>query len=240
MDEPGTYWYHSHNMGQYPDGLRGPLIVYDTNDPYADDYEEEIVITTSDWYHNESPGLINTMMSSSNPHALPPFPDGILINDQSSLTFEPVLNRKYKVRVICMSAFASVILAIDSHTADIIEVDGVYTNRTAASQIRIAPAQRYSFLITAKNSSDTNYAFTAILDENRDFLASGAVWPYNATGYINYDTSAANADPFVLDTIDPMSDFGIVPYDGQGLIGEVDNDITLNFNFGVDDLSIPR
>jgi FtsP/CotA-like multicopper oxidase with cupredoxin domain len=23
IDEPGSYWYHSHNKGQYPDGLRG-------------------------------------------------------------------------------------------------------------------------------------------------------------------------------------------------------------------------
>jgi iron transport multicopper oxidase len=34
-------------MGQYPDGLRGPLIIYDPADPYADDYDEEIVLTTS-------------------------------------------------------------------------------------------------------------------------------------------------------------------------------------------------
>lgn len=23
LDAPGSYWYHSHNKGQYPDGLRG-------------------------------------------------------------------------------------------------------------------------------------------------------------------------------------------------------------------------
>lgn len=37
-------------MGQYPDGLRGPLIVHDPNDPYAGKYDEEIVLTVSDWY----------------------------------------------------------------------------------------------------------------------------------------------------------------------------------------------
>lgn len=53
VDTPGTYWYHSHNHGQYPDGLRGPLIVYDPNDPYAGQFGEDIVLTTSGkqyWY----------------------------------------------------------------------------------------------------------------------------------------------------------------------------------------------
>jgi len=70
LDEPGSYWYHSHNKGQYPDGLRGkkssrtltremsdfntilagPLIVHDPNDPYKGQYDEELVLTTSDWY----------------------------------------------------------------------------------------------------------------------------------------------------------------------------------------------
>jgi FtsP/CotA-like multicopper oxidase with cupredoxin domain len=41
---------HSHNMGQYPDGLRGPLIIHDPWDPYQNQYDEEIILTVSDWY----------------------------------------------------------------------------------------------------------------------------------------------------------------------------------------------
>ena len=37
-------------MGQYPDGLRGPLIVHDPNDPYVGTYDEEVILTVSDWY----------------------------------------------------------------------------------------------------------------------------------------------------------------------------------------------
>ncbi len=37
-------------MGQYPDGLRGPLIVHDPNDPYAGKYDEEVILTVSDWW----------------------------------------------------------------------------------------------------------------------------------------------------------------------------------------------
>lgn len=35
----GTYWYHSHNGLQYCDGLRGPFIVYDPNDPQKHLYD---------------------------------------------------------------------------------------------------------------------------------------------------------------------------------------------------------
>lgn len=36
-------------MGQYPDGLRGSLIVHDPDDPFQDAYDEEYILTVSDW-----------------------------------------------------------------------------------------------------------------------------------------------------------------------------------------------
>lgn len=35
----GTYWYHSHFQAQYCDGLRGPLVIYDPDDPQANLYD---------------------------------------------------------------------------------------------------------------------------------------------------------------------------------------------------------
>jgi iron transport multicopper oxidase len=49
---------HSHNMGQYPDGLRGPLIVRDPQDPYAGQYDKEYIMTISDWYGSFSLWLL--------------------------------------------------------------------------------------------------------------------------------------------------------------------------------------
>ena len=81
VTQPGTYWYHSHVDGQYPDGLRGPLIVHDPENPYKADFDEELVLTLSDWYHDEMPGLISSFMAVTNPtgaepgktHPLPTF-----------------------------------------------------------------------------------------------------------------------------------------------------------------------
>ncbi|KAJ7673360.1 laccase 2 precursor [Mycena rosella] len=49
-DQAGTFWYHSHLSTQYCDGLRGPFVVYDPNDPAKHLYESTI-ITLADWYH---------------------------------------------------------------------------------------------------------------------------------------------------------------------------------------------
>ena len=43
----GTYWYHSHFLNQYCDGLRGAMVIYDPDDPHSglydvDDGEREI------------------------------------------------------------------------------------------------------------------------------------------------------------------------------------------------------
>ena len=37
--QTGTYWYHSHYTTQYCDGLRGPLVIYDPEDPLAHMYD---------------------------------------------------------------------------------------------------------------------------------------------------------------------------------------------------------
>ena len=58
--------------GQYPDGFRGPLIVHDPENPYADLYDEELVLTLSDWYHDQMPGLIAGFLSVTNPTGAEP------------------------------------------------------------------------------------------------------------------------------------------------------------------------
>jgi FtsP/CotA-like multicopper oxidase with cupredoxin domain len=53
-DQEGTYWIHSHHGGQYPKGLRAPLVVYNDDDPLNYGYSERAnvqdeIITLSDW-----------------------------------------------------------------------------------------------------------------------------------------------------------------------------------------------
>ena len=108
--------------------------MHDPNDPYAGQYDEEIVLTTSDWYHDTVPVLIPQFLTANNPHALPPFPDAILMNDTQNVQLLFTPGKTYKIRLISMAAFASTLLQFDSHTMRIIQVDGVYTQKRDSYQ----------------------------------------------------------------------------------------------------------
>jgi iron transport multicopper oxidase len=144
-----------------------------------------------------------------------------------------------------MAAFAAVILQFDSHTMRIIEIDGSYVQKRDAYQIRVAPAQRYTVLLTAQTSVRRNYGFLASLDMNRDFATGGSIniWPFNITGVIQYDASKGAPPPFVVPKWTPQDDSILVALDNQTLLRQpnmVDKDIRLDFNFGFDAKGIPR
>lgn len=223
----------------------GPLIVHDPNDPYKGQYDEEMVLTVSDWYHTPVPTLINQMLTTSNTHFLPPFPDALLVNDGGSNTLNFQAGKTYKIRIISIAAFAAVMLQFDSHTMRVIEIDGSYVQKHDAYQIRVAPAQRYTVLLNAQTSVRRNYGYLASLDMNRDFATGGStnVWPFNVTGTILYDTTKGAAPAFSVPKWSPQDDSSLVALDNQKLLGQpdvVDKPITLNFNFGFDAGGIPR
>lgn len=107
VDQPGTYWYHSHVRGQYPDGLRGPLIVNDPVNPFKDQYDEEIVLTFSDWYHESMPKLISGFVNIANPSGAEPVPQAALVNDTQNLTVNIEPGKTYMFRMINIGAFAA-------------------------------------------------------------------------------------------------------------------------------------
>lgn len=221
--------------------FEGPIVVHDPDDPYRGQYDEELVLTTSDWYHDQVPVLLHQMLVSTNTEVLPPFPEAILLNDANQATFYFTPGKTYKILVISMAALASTFLEFDSHTMRIIGVDGTYTHEYDANQIRVAPAQRYTFLLDAKPTDSKNYAFLASLDMNRDFaIDPNPVYPFNITGYIIYDDKKPLPSPYVVNKWTPADDVKFMAWDNQLLLGEPDKTITLNFNFGFDALGIPR
>ena len=180
VDQQGTYWYHSHNKGQYPDGLRGPLIVYDPRSPFKGQYDEEIILTLSDWYHESVPILLERFMSRFNPTGAEPVPQAALMNDTQNLDIKIQPGKTYLVRVINMAAFAAQYLWFEGHTMQVVEVDGIYHEPAEVERLHITAAQRYSFLLTTKNTTDQNFAivgamdtvscFTSIVEEEMNLL----------------------------------------------------------------------
>lgn len=220
-----------------------PIIIHDTADPYAGQYDEEFTLSLSDWYHTDVPTLIDQMLQTSNPRAVPPFPNSMLMNDGGPAQFNFQPGKTYKVRIVSMAAFASFMLQFDSHTMSIIEIDGSYVKKQDAYQIRISAAQRFTVLLKAQTSIRRNYGFLASLDQNRDFTAGGAAWPINMTGVIQYDAAKGPPPAFVVPKWSPKDDAVLVALDNQALLGPrpgVDKTITLDFQFGLDAGGIPR
>jgi len=164
VEQPGTYWYHSHTHGQYPDGLRGPLIIHDPESPFKALYDEELILTVSDWYHDQMPGLLSFFISKVNPTGAEPVPNSALLNETQNLSINIQAGKTYLFRMINIGAFAGQYVWFEGHNMTILEVDGVYTHPTEASMIYLSAAQRCSFLITAKENTTTNFPIVASMD----------------------------------------------------------------------------
>jgi iron transport multicopper oxidase len=166
-----------------------------------------------DWYHDQVPVLLNQVLNATNVQFRPPIPKAGLVNEAnnkvSNTTLKFVPGKKYKIRVINMSALASVILAFESHTMKVVEIDGLDVEGADASQLYIAPAQRYSFILEAKESKEKNYAFSAIFDVNPNVRAPTAIFPFNTTGFIEYDSAKPVPSPFILKEWSFLDDFGL-------------------------------
>ncbi|KAJ3995097.1 laccase [Lentinula boryana] len=196
-DQAGTYWYHSHLGVQYCDGLRGPFVVYDPNDPQAHMYDvddESTVITLADWYHPKGFQVLAHGAAVSN---------ATLINGQGRYPGGPdaslaVINvqagKRYRFRLVSMSCDPNYLFSIDGHNLTVIEADGVSTTPVTVNQIQIYAAQRYSFVLTADQPVG-NYWIRA--NPNTPLFGSQASAPFaNGTNsaILRYN-GAPNTDP---------------------------------------------
>ncbi|ORY65291.1 Cupredoxin [Pseudomassariella vexata] len=239
-DVPGTYWYHSHNMGQYPDGFRGPLIIHDPNDPYHGHYDEEVILTISDWYHSQTIPLVQAMLSPNNTQFRPPIPDNIIVNEGQTSNIQFDIGKTYRVRILNFAALGSAMLHFDSHTMSVIQIDASYVQKQEVYQLRIAPAERYDVLISGiDRDQGRNYPFLVSLDINKDFQVNPQ-WPHNVTGYLITDSKLAIDSVDVVDVWLPFDDAHFVPYDNQPALGPVTKYWELDFDFGLDANGYPR
>ncbi|KAF9224239.1 Cu-oxidase-domain-containing protein [Gyrodon lividus] len=149
-NQTGTYWYHSHHGLQYCDGLRGPLVIYDPDDPHAHMYDvddETTVITLADWWHQVSGKLI-----------APFTPNATLINGLGRYAGGPmsplsVFNvdhgTRYRFRIVGASCDTWFNFTIDGHKMTIIEADGIETVPVEVDSLPVLAGQRYSVVVTA-------------------------------------------------------------------------------------------
>ncbi|CEL01029.1 hypothetical protein ASPCAL00621 [Aspergillus calidoustus] len=225
LTSPGTYWYHADDGAQSADGLRGLLIVRDPMCPYKDDYDDEIILSVSDWYDAQMSGP-TASENDNHTTSRPPAPDSILLNDSGNGRVHVTPGTTYLVRVANIGSITGQYVQITDHEMVIVQVEGVYTKPTKTHGIYLGPGHRYSFLMTAKNETSANYPIIATME-----LANGFDPEKTATGWIVYDSSLPTADFDVQDPLQPsdfLDDISLVPLDEKPLLDPPSQSITLD------------
>ncbi|KAH8825530.1 laccase precursor [Flagelloscypha sp. PMI_526] len=160
--QTGTYWYHSHLGTQYCDGLRGPLIIYDDQDPHKSEYDiddETTIISLAEWYHQVAPQVTlpavaeATLFNGKGRYPSGPKSDLFVLNVKA--------NKRYRLRVISMSCEPLFDFYIEGHQLTVLEVDGEDTEPHTVDKVRIFAGQRYSLVLNTNQPAD-NYWMRAM------------------------------------------------------------------------------
>lgn len=284
-DEAGTFWCkllccfrddgvsewvltslpgHSHNLGQYPDGLRGPMIIEDPEDPYKNHYDEEYVLTLTDWqgllflnvrivdivltyvsrYHNDSMSLVQKFLNPKNPLGIPPIPNGMLLNEGQGSEYPMDPYKRYRFRIISVAAFASFMIHFDSHPMYIIMNDAAYIKKKGVYQLRIAPAQRFDVIIGGCRGGRhrTNYPFLVSLDQNADWTnhTKPLGFPHNATGHLIMDPTGERKEHKAVAKWSPHNDAHLKPLRDCDILPESTTIFEFNFETCSDEFGIHR
>ncbi|KAI9462679.1 laccase C [Russula earlei] len=232
--QTGTYWYHSHFQNQYCDGLRGPLVIYDPQDPHGRLYDiddETTVITLADW---------QVIHQSFDVYLAP---SSTLINGKGRYSGGPtdvdlaVVNvtagKRYRFRLVSISCDPNFTFSIDGHNLTIIEVDGNNVEPLVVDSIQIFAGQRYSFVLNA-NQTAGNYWIRALPPRGSyTDLVNLAVLHYHgaedANPTVDPTTSIpTSSSPLVETNLHPLNPTGVP---GSPSPGGADININLQIGF---------
>ncbi|KAH8104296.1 laccase [Phellopilus nigrolimitatus] len=244
-NQTGTYWYHSHLSTQYCDGLRGPLVIYDPEDPHKDLYDiddDSTIIQLADWYHTVSSSLF------PNPTNTTPTPDSTLINGLGRWSGRPTSElavvraqpgKRHRFRIINTSCFPSFTFSIDGHNMTVIEADGVEIEPVIVDSLNIFAAQRYSVIVTMDQAID-NYWLRAIPSWPTGSTTIGginsAILRYDGA-YDNEPITSEKINSTVLNESDlhPLINPGAP---GPAVVGGADVTLTMNISHSGGQFSI--
>ena len=184
LKQAGTFWYHSHFGLQEQQGLAGPLIIEDPNEPHA--YDEDLVVMLSDVIDIPVGDVIPKIrqgtleVSVSDPYTMPdgaPFPidvpyTGYLLNGQTrDKPWSQALRAgsRARLRLINGSGSSFFRIAIDGVPMTLIAADGDRIEPLEVDNLVIGTAQRYDALVTLPESgSYTLHA--AVLGDDKQAL----------------------------------------------------------------------
>lgn len=172
--------------------------------------------------------LLKGFISIANPSGAEPVPSAALFNDTQDLNVKIEPGKTYLFRIVNMAAFAAQYVWFEEHTMRIVEIDGIYTEPSEpTNMLYVTAAQRYSVLVTAKNDTNSNFAFVGSMDQDLFDAIPEGLNP-NVTGWLVYDDSKDKPAAKEIEAFEPYDDFNLAPYDKESLLDQVDRSITLD------------
>jgi iron transport multicopper oxidase len=185
------------------------------------------------------PTLLGLYLNPANSAGVEPAPNSTLVNDSQNIQFAITPGKRYRLRIINMSAMASNYIQLQGHEMTVIAVDGVNVEAATTASIYIATAQRYDVLFTAKPTATQNYFFISSLDQTMYGGYFDISIP-NAYGYLVYDPHLPLPAVYEPASYNPIDDFNLVPYDREPILSPVSQTITINMIFVNDAYNINR
>ncbi|KAH3672340.1 hypothetical protein WICMUC_004312 [Wickerhamomyces mucosus] len=220
VDQAGTFWYHSHSAAQYGDGLRGILVVEDPDD--KEFYDENLVISLSDWYHKDTTELVETMIETGHE---PTIQSG-LFNEQSVMDINIKLDMTYYLRIVNVGMSATQYFYIEGHSLIIIEVDGVRVEPTEVEALDIGTGQRYGVLLKTKSSAIENFPIVQVTNIMMNRKTS--------INWLIYDESMGKSKDFKPKSIHDLvfvDELKLKPLGDNGLLELPTHQILLEYDF---------
>ncbi|OCK79663.1 multicopper oxidase [Lepidopterella palustris CBS 459.81] len=233
----GTHWYHSHDHAQYPDGLRGQMIIHDPIWEASLGVDQQIHFSISDWYHNQMPGLLHTYLSPNNPTGELPSPDSFLVNDSSTA---PTLNflpgKKYLLRIVSVSALACGSIQFQGHQMIVVGIDGVEVYPETTDAITICAGQRYNVVIVGQSNPSNSFSYLVkmsttmltTIPSNMKTEVQGTI-SYTIDNILKPLISSSFSNSTLSDST-TLDDMTLKPLDNQLLLNPVGQSIDLYVN----------
>ena len=182
LQQAGTFWYHSHFGLQEQQGLGGPLIIEDPNEPQA--YDEDLVVMLGDVIDipvsEVIPGIRNgtLQVSVSDPYTLPdgaPFRldvpyTGYLLNGhtpEDPWRHALKAGSRARLRLINGSGSSFFRIAVDGVQLTLIAADGDLVEPAVVDNLVIGTAQRYDVLVTLPESGSYTLHAAALGDDKQ-------------------------------------------------------------------------
>ncbi|KAF2680798.1 multicopper oxidase [Lentithecium fluviatile CBS 122367] len=238
----GTHWYHSHDKGQYPDGLRGKMIIHDPEWENSLNVTQQIPVSMSDWYHDQMPYLLDLYMGVNNTNGDIPPPNSFLFNDTTSpLAFNFHPGKRYLLRIVNMAALTCGQFHIEGHVLSIVAVDGVHVQAKDADTILVCAGQRYDAIVTGKSNPSTSEQFIAKMTTDmltRPVPADTKLTVIGSATYLRINGLPITLNPSITRLLRPnwvptagvLDDTTLVPLDNQPLLRGVTKQITFRTN----------